>query len=279
MGPTASGKSAMALKLAQERNGEIVSADSMQLYRDLAIGTAQPTEEEKLKVAHHLVGCFPLSEKIDVYRYCRLADEKIAGIAARGHLPIICGGTGFYLKALLRGLDDLPGDDALRKKLDEKYDSDAGYTRLVNEMQKLDPQGLEKFANCRRKLIRALEVRLLSGKSILELQQGQGALRYDVEAYRLEMTPEKLRVRIAARAQKMLDSGWIDEARYALSAGLLDSPTAHQAIGYRDIGEFLAGKIDRPRLLERIVTATGQYARRQRTWFRHQHPEAQIVAL
>ncbi len=279
MGPTASGKSEMALKMAKERGGEIVSADSMQLYRGLEIGTAQPSENDRLRVPHHLVGCFPIAEKIDVYRYCELADAAISDVAARGKLPIVCGGTGFYLKALLRGLDDLPGDAALRRELDEKYDSDAGYPLLVKEMETLDPKGLEKWKLCRRKLIRALEVRLLAGKSILDLQQGQGALRYDAEAYRLEMPPETLRQRIEARAKKMLASGWIEEAQIALSQGLLDTPTAHQAIGYRAIGEYLAGKIDRGKLLESIVTSTSQYARRQRTWFRHQHPEAQLVAL
>ena len=124
-------------------------------------------------------------------------------------------------------------------------------------------------------LIRALEVRLLTGKSILELQQNPGdTLRYAVRAWKLEIPPELLAERIARRAEAMLDAGWIDEARAAIVDGLLDTPTAHQAIGYRLIAEHLAGHLTENQLLERIVTATRQFARRQRTWFRHQHPEA-----
>ncbi|MCQ2378921.1 MAG: tRNA (adenosine(37)-N6)-dimethylallyltransferase MiaA [Victivallaceae bacterium] len=280
IGPTASGKSALALETARERNGEIVSADSMQLYCGLEIGTAQPTEKERAGIAHHLVGCFPFGEKVDVYRYVKLADAAIRDISARGKLPILCGGTGFYVKALLRGLDELPGDDALRRKLDELYDSDAGYPALIEEMARRDPAALEKWRFCRRKLIRALEVVSLCGKSILELQTRRDApLRYEAEAYRIERSPEALRARIAERAEKMLASGWIEEARSAIAAGLLESPTAWQAIGYADIGRFLRGEFDRKTLLEKIVSASCRYARRQRTWFRHQHPEAKVLAF
>lgn len=278
MGPTASGKSALALKWAKERGGEIVSIDSMQVYRGLEIGTAQPTPEERSSVPHHLVGFMDIYERVEVFSFCERADAAIADIAARGKLPILAGGTGLYLRSLLYGLDDLPNDPELRAKLDAEYDSPEGEAALHARMRELDPAALEKFANCRRRLIRALEVRLITGKSLLELQGlMQPKLRYDVEAWLLDPATEVLKEKIARRAHLMLETGWIDEAMRALDAGLLATPTAYQALGYRLIAEHLKGAFDRDELEKRIVTATWQFARRQRTWFRHQHPEARVL--
>ena len=273
-GATASGKSALALQAAIKLGGEIVSVDSMQLYRALPIGTAQPTAEEKALIPHHLTGIYELSERSEVFRFCAEADAVIADIRSRGKLPILCGGTGLYLKALLYGLDDLPGDRELRKELDEKYDSEAGEILLHKRAAEVDPLAFERWKNCRRRLIRALEVFLLTGKSIVTLQQKERKLRYDVRSFTLELESTVLKERIASRAGKMLDAGWIEEARSAINAGLFSAPTAHQALGYKQIATFLNGGYDRDTLLEKLVTATWQYARRQRTWFRHQHPES-----
>lgn len=278
MGPTASGKSALALEWAEKRGGEIVSIDSMQIYRGLEIGTAQPTWEERRRIPHHLVGIRDISERVDVCDFCALADAAISDIAGRGKVPILAGGTGMYLRTLLYGMDDLPGDRELRKELDDLYDSPAGEVPLRERMLELDPAALEKFSKCRRRLIRALEVRLITGRSILELQGNlQPQLRYDIDAWKLDPEPEVLKRRIADRARKMLDSGWIEEADRTIAAGLLRSPTAHQALGYRIIGEYLRGNFDRDELEKRIATATWQFARRQRTWFRHQLPPAQVL--
>ena len=280
MGPTASGKSALALRIAREHNGEIVSADSMQLYRGLEIGTAQPTSAERAEIPHHLVGCFDFHERIDVFTFCRLADEAIASIRSRGRLPIVAGGTGFYLKSLLYGLDDLPADPALRRELDGRYDSDAAEDELRRRLAELDPAAAEKFARCRRRMLRALEVVTLTGKSILELQKRRAPrLRFAVEAMRLDPAPEELKLRIARRTDAMLAAGWIEEARSAIGRGLLRSPTAWQALGYRQIADLLAGKCDHDTMRRNIITATWQFARRQRTWFAHQHPEADVLDL
>ncbi len=279
MGPTASGKSAMALERAAACGGEIVSIDSMQLYRSIPIGTAQPTEAEQRQVPHHLVGNLELSERVDVYRFVSMAEAAIREITARGRRAVLAGGTGFYLKSLLYGLDDLPGDEALRRDLDARYDRDEAFDELRDEMAKLDPAGLAKWHDCRRKLIRALEVRLVSGRSILTFQQGARTLRYPVEAVYLEWEPAALRQRIAVRTELMLRAGWIEEAEAALAAGILETPTAHQALGYRVIGEYLAGRMSYEQMRERIVIETGQFARRQRTWFRHQHPEAKTLKM
>ena len=279
MGPTASGKSSLALKAAEMFDGEIVSADSMQLYRGLEIGTAQPTPEERKKVPHHLVGIWDIDRRADVFTFQALADEAIRDIRKRGKLPIVAGGTGLYLKNLLYGLDDMPGDRSIRQELDELYDSPEKEPLLFEKMAQLDPEALEKFRLCRRRLIRALEVKIITGKSILALQsQSEKTLRYpDITAVKLDIPPEELAKKIAVRAKKMLEDGWIEEAQAAINNGLLTSPTAHQALGYKIISSYLNGDFDFNTLYEKICAATRQYARRQRTWFRHQHPEA--VAL
>ncbi len=274
-GATASGKSSCALEAAKRYDGEIVSVDSMQLYRELPIGTAQPSAADKLAVPHHLTGIYDLAERSEVFRFCAEADSVIADVISRGKLPILCGGTGLYLKALLYGLDDLPGDRELRAELDALYDSEDGEKLLHERIAAVDPAAFEKWKLCRRRLIRALEVFLLTGKSIVELQQGsRQKLRYPVRAFIIERESGVLKKRIADRAVQMLDNGWIEEAEAAIKAGLFSTPTAHQALGYKQIDTFLKGGFNRDTLLEKICTATWQYARRQRTWFRHQHPEA-----
>ena len=272
-GCTASGKSEAALIEAERIGGEIISADSMQLYRDLPIGTAQPTAEERARVPHHLVGIFELSERASVTGFCELASRAVEDIRSRGKIPILCGGTGLYIKSFICGMDDLPADRQLRSELDAEYDRPEAEEKLFEKMRGLDPAALEKWQDCRRKLIRALEVRLLSGKSIIELQSHQICRRRPCHVRMIERDSETLKQRIAARAKKMTDTGWIGEAEQAIANGLFSSPTAHQALGYTLIAAFLTGEFSRETLIERITVATWQYARRQRTWFRHQEPQ------
>lgn len=278
MGPTASGKSRLALETAQKVNGEIISFDSMQIYRGLEIGTAQPTPEERQSVPHHLVGIYDISQRIDVYTFTDLAEKAVADVISRGKTPILAGGTGMYLRSFLYGMDDMPGDRSVRAELDALYDAPEKEEALHAKMAELDPDALEKWRDCRRRLIRALEVKIVSGKSILELQQNAPRkLRYDVRAFKLELPPEELNQKIALRTDAMLKAGWIDEAEQAIAAGLLETPTAHQALGYKIIASYLKGELSFEELKEKIIIATRQYARRQRTWFRHQHPEAQAL--
>lgn len=275
-GPTASGKSALALEVAEQCNGEIVSIDSMQLYRAIPIGTAQPDAGDLARVPHHLVGIYEFSQRAEVYTFVEMAEKAIREIASRNRVPVLCGGTGLYLKSLLYGLDQLPGDDVLKKHLDMEYDDPAELANLQARLIALgDAAVVEKFTNNRRRLIRALEVRLLTGKSILALQnEYKPVLRFKLlEALRLEHDRSILQQRIAQRTAVMLKTGWVEEARRAIAAGLLESPTAHQALGYKLINRYLQGEFDLETLEKLIVTATWQYARRQLTWFRHQHPE------
>ncbi|MBE6403623.1 MAG: tRNA (adenosine(37)-N6)-dimethylallyltransferase MiaA [Lentisphaerae bacterium] len=281
-GPTASGKSSMALDIAGKCNGEIVSIDSMQLYRIIPIGTAQPDAADKALIPHHLVGIYEIDQRAEVYTFVELAEKAIRDITSRSRVPILCGGTGLYLKSLLYGLDQLPGDNDLKKRLDKEYDDPAMLKELQNRLITLgDQQVVDKFTNNRRRLIRALEIRLLTGKSILELQnEYRPRLRYKLDdAVYLAHDRAVLQERIAARTRQMLKSGWIEEAENAIKAGLLTSPTAHQALGYKIIDRYLRGEIDLAKLEELIITATWQYARRQQTWFRHQHPELSAMTM
>ena len=281
-GPTASGKSALALQIAGELDGEIVSVDSMQLYRVIPIGTAQPTLEERAAIPHHLVGIYELDQRAEVYTFVEMADRAIADIISRGKVPVLCGGTGLYLKSLLYGLDNLPGDEQLKAQLDAQYDNPEKLAELQARLVELgDEAVVQKFTNNRRRLIRALEIRLLTGRSIIDLQgEYKPTLRYNlINPIRLEHDRSVLQDRIARRTAQMLKAGWIEEAEAAIRDGLLESPTAHQALGYKIIARYLNGEIKYPELEQLIVTATWQYARRQQTWFRHQHPELAVKAL
>ena len=280
MGPTASGKTSLALKLADDFNGEIISADSMQIYKGLDIGTAKPSAQELKKIPHHLINLYDIDQKLDVYRFVDLAEKAIREIHSRGKQPIIAGGTGFYIHALLYGLDTLPGDAKLRAELDAEYDNPDGYEKLKELMRVRDPADFERWHMHRRKLIRALEVFTLTGKSITELQTlSKPQLRFPVISWNLCWEREELKLRIAERTRIMLEAGWIEEAGNAIKDGILETPTAHQVLGYKVIGEYLAQKIDYETMRERIITNTWQLARRQITWFKKQHPETENINM
>lgn len=279
MGPTAAGKSELAFALARECGGEIVSADSMQFYRGLDIGTAKPTAEERRQVPHHLIDSMDISEKSDVFRFRTDALRIIGEIRSRGRLPIVAGGSGLYLHALVYGLDVLPAKQSLRDELDAAYDNDARFPELAAIMERECPLDFNRFYPHRRKLIRAREVFLLSGKQITELQSGENTPDPSFAQFVLVRDRADLVRRIRKRADAMLKSGWIEEAQTMLAKGLLDAPTAWQAIGYAQIGDYLAGKMTRGELLESIVIATRQFARRQATWFRNRHKEAAFLSV
>ena len=274
MGPTAAGKSELAFALARECGGEIVSADSMQFYRGLDVGTAKPLPAERRLIPHHLIDTLDISEKSDVFRFRTDAMKAIADIRSRGRLPIVAGGSGLYLHALVYGLDVLPANQELRDELDARFDNDAHFPELAAVMERECPDDFRRFYPHRRKLIRAREVFLLSGKQISELQTGDSAPDPMFAQFVLVRDRADLVARIRRRAEIMLESGWIEEARTMIARGLLQSPTAWQAIGYAQIGDYLDGKLTRPELLESIVVATRQYARRQASWFRGKHSAA-----
>ncbi|HAR64752.1 MAG TPA: tRNA (adenosine(37)-N6)-dimethylallyltransferase MiaA [Lentisphaeria bacterium] len=275
LGPTASGKSALALELARRLNGEIISCDSMAVYRDLDIGTAKPSPTERAEIPHHCLDLVDITERYDVQRFQDDAESAICGVRKRGRVPILCGGTGLYARAVLYGFSFRPSDPEIQRQVRDQYEMQ-GPENLLRELEAADP---ERAAACRdnhRHLQRTVEVLRITGS--VPQPEPDRAPRADATQFILIPTPEYSDLRIRQRVHAMLDAGWIEEAQGLIQAGLLTSPTARQALGYPLIGNYLAGSISSmSELSEKLTIATRRYAKRQRTWFRHQHPGAEIL--
>ena len=265
-GPTASGKSAVAIALAERIGGEILSVDSMQVYRGLDIGTAKPTAEERDRVPHHLVDVVGLTEPFDAARFVSLAREVIADLSARGRVPILCGGTGLYINAWLGGLGSAPPPDpALRTEL-EGLDTAA----LLDELARKDPVTLDEIdVQNRRRLIRAVEVIRLTGRPF-SLQRARwperGGAMLAGRAFGIDRDRSDLVDRIHRRVDRMFGDGLVAETAQRLTEGLRENRTAMQAIGYRQVVEHLEGKRSLWETRELVQAKTRQFARRQRTW-------------
>ena len=266
-GPTASGKSALALELAARLDGEIVNADAFQLYRGLEIVSAAPSLEEFGLFPHHLYGVLEPTESADAQRYVNLAKPVIAEIQSRGKTPIITGGSGLYLKFLTHGAAPLPtGDAALRAEMDAKP-----LEELVEQLKTLDPVEASRTALRNRRFVsRALEICILSGQKASDLRDGWEAQTAEISSHLrgvvIQRTRADLHARIALRTRAMLDGGALEEV-----AALKDiSTNCGKAIGFREIQALLAGEIDRATCEELINAATRQYAKRQETWFRRE---------
>ncbi len=267
-GPTASGKSALALAMAEKLDGEIVNADAFQLYRGLEIVSAAPSPEERAQVPHHLYGVLDPAAAADAGSYLRLARPVIADIQARGKTPVVAGGSGLYLKFLTHGPAPLPtGDAALRAELDA-----TPLEELVARLRSLDPVEAARTALKNRRFVsRALEICLLSGHKASDLRDGweaqTAALAAHLRGCVIHRTRPDLHARIARRTRAMLEGGAIAEVAALTSA----SPNCEKAIGVREIRALLAGEISRATCEERINAATRQYAKRQESWFRREH--------
>jgi tRNA dimethylallyltransferase len=274
LGPTASGKSSLALQLAQKFDGEIISCDSMQVYREMNIGSAKPTQEELDSIPHHFVDCFPIEKEYNAQLFCSLAEETMKDIQARGKLPILSGGTGLYAKMFIYGADTLPSDKSIAKDIRDHYESH-GIELLHKELEVLDKLSAERIKANDRRLMRALEAaRILKG-ALPERSFSQEA-RFPSHQFILMPEAQFSRELIHARCLEMLEEGWIQEAQTLISKGLLETPTAAQSLGYREIGDFLRDEMTFEELREKLSIKTSQYAKRQRTWFRNQHPGASI---
>ena len=266
-GPTASGKSALALEMAAQLDGEIVNADAFQLYRGLEIVSAAPGEAEKARVPHHLYGVLDPADAADAGSYMRLARPVIEEIARRGKTPVVTGGSGLYLKFLTHGPAPLPaGDAALRAALDARPLAD-----LVAQLQQLDPVEAARTALQNRRFVsRALEICLLTGGQASGLRDQWASQTRDISAslrgFVIQRPREDLHARIAGRTRAMLEGGALEE----VSALTRVSPNGEKAIGLREIRALLAGEIDRATCEERINAATRQYAKRQESWFRRE---------
>lgn len=271
LGPTASGKSSAGLHLARMMGAEIVSVDSMQVYRGMDIGTAKPTAEELRQVPHHLIDVVEASESFSAARFVELAGEAIREINGRNKKVLAVGGTALYAKALAEGIFDGPGSDAqLRRELKDRAER-MGTEALHNELAQVDPEAAGKIhPNDLRRIVRAMEVFELAGEPISSFQQqfGKANPAYNCHYVCLRREREDLHRRINGRVKEMIRAGLVDEVR-----ALLDSPgglsmQAAQALGYQEIIDNLAGKMDLEKAIEAIKIHTRQFAKRQMTWFR-----------
>ena len=269
-GMTATGKTAAALAIARRFDGELVGADSVQVYRELDIGSAKPTPGELGSVRHHLIDVLAPDRAIDAAQYAKLADDAIADIRARGKLPIVVGGTGLWLRALLRGLVALPPvDHALRARLEDEarvLGSPAMHARLAG----FDPIAAERIhPNDQMRIVRALEVFEQTGRPLGALQDehAKGAPRYEARLFVLDAPREALYAKLKARIDAMLAAGWVDEVaaiveRWGAGVRPLNS------VGYRQVRDHLVDGVGVEETRRAIYEATRIYTRRQRTWFR-----------
>ncbi len=272
VGPTASGKTALAVELCRRFNGEVVSADSMQVYQDLYVGTARPTPEEMQGVPHHLMGFLPLNTSFSVAKYAEAAHRVIADIHARGKLPVLCGGTGLYVQAVTENLtyEDQNEDRTLRDTLQQRI-RDEGIDSVFAELRSVDPDTAARLhKNDHSRIVRALELYHTTGHTLTE----QNALShsrpspYRVCGILLDFRDRAvLYDRINRRADVMLQQGLLDEARELRTCEGADTVT--QAIGYKELYAYFDGECSLEEAMERMTRATRRYSKRQLSWFHH----------
>jgi tRNA dimethylallyltransferase len=269
-GVTAAGKTGAAIALARRLGGELVGADSVQVYRGFDIGSAKPTAAELGEVRHHLLDVLDPEEEIDAARYARMADAAIADIAARGRVPIVVGGTGLWMRALLRGLVELPEvDPAVRARIEAEADA-VGAPASHERLRGVDPAAAARIhPNDRLRIVRALEVFAQTGRPLGELQaeHARGAPRYDAWLVALDRPRADLHDAIRARVRAMLAAGLIEEVR-GLVARWGPEVRPLESVGYREAKAHLSEGVPLEETERRIYKATRIYARRQRTWFR-----------
>lgn len=271
VGPTAVGKSDFALRLAGRIQGDLVSADSMQVYRGLDAATAKPDTAARARVPHHLLDLVDPGTDFSMGDFVRHAESAIAGILARGRAPIVVGGTGLYVRALLRGMAEAPQrTPRLRARL-QALASRRGLPFLHRMLRRVDPDTAARLpARDRQRILRALEVRFAAGRPLSAVLREQpfGAERYDAIKIGLTMERDRLEARIAARVDAFFARGLVEEVRGLLAAGYPEDANAWKAIGYREARAFVEGEISLAEARRRTVLETRRYAKRQRTWFR-----------
>ena len=271
-GPTASGKTALSIALAKAFDGEVVSADSMQIYRRMDIGTAKPSLEERDGVPHHMLDVADPGEPYSVARYAQEAGACVEDILARGKLPIVCGGTGLYIDGLLRGAEFQPSgtESGLREQLEGEWETH-GPERMMARLREVDPDSAARLhLSDKRRILRALEVYLATGETITVHNARTKAVppRYDAVMIGLNTEPRQILYdRIDRRVGVMLEQGLLQEARGLLEDGLLEG-TAAQAIGYKELLAYFRGEMTLEAAADLIRQKSRNYAKRQLTWFR-----------
>lgn len=285
-GPTAVGKTSLCLQVARELNAEVISCDSMQLYRGMDIGTAKATKEELAVVPHHCLDLFDVREPGNVQKYLKHARVAVADILDRGKRILVTGGSGFYLKSFLEPVcDAVQVPDEVREEVEQMH-SKGGLEVVVKRLLELNPLGVgEMDLQNPRRVLRAMERCLVSGMSVLELKEKMKGLpqpypELDKRGCILYRSDDLLKERIARRCAAMLSKGLIDEVEGLVQSGLQENPVASAAIGYREVLAYLEGKIaSREELLDALNRNTWQLVRKQKKWFRTQLASARVVDL
>ena len=272
-GPTASGKSAAAVRLCQRIGGEVVSADSMQIYRGMDIGTAKPFPDEMGGITHHLLSIAEPGENYSAAAYRDLADAAIQNVYAAGHQPVLCGGTGLYIDALTKPMSfaEHTGNDELRAELTALSETAVGKLKLHKMLEEIDPDSAARLhINDVRRVIRAIEVYRMTGRTITEQANLDKAREgnYAVVMFALDWPREVLYDRINRRVDVMMHQGLVEEVQSLLKKGLAPGSTAMQALGYKEIVDALNGRITMEEAVDAIKQGSRHYAKRQLTWFR-----------
>ena len=272
VGPTAVGKTRVAIEIAKRLGGEIVSADSMQVYRRMDIGTAKATPSERAEVPHHMLDVAEPWENYSVARYVSDAKKEVADIASRGKLPVIAGGTGLYVDSLLSGREfsESPGDSGLREKLNLEY-GELGGEKMLEKLASVDPERAGKLSpNDRKRIVRALEIYSLTGMTITEHDEQSKLSPKPYRVFKVFLNSEDrnlLYSRIDERVDLMFEEGLLNEVKALLDEGVSPDCTSMQAIGYKETALAIAGKCSLEEARDAIKQGSRRYAKRQLTWF------------
>ena len=270
-GPTASGKTALSIELAKKINGEIISSDSMQIYKDMDIGTAKPSKEEMQGIKHYLLDFVEPSRRYSVAEFKKDAEAAIEEILAKGKTPIIVGGTGLYVDSLIYGIEyqDIQLDEKYRQELEERVEKE-GLNKLYEEAKAIDSQAIEKISqNDKKRILRILEIYKATGKNKTEqeIESRKKGVKYDYKVFAINWDRETLYERINKRVDIMMKQGLIQEVEQLLQK-YNEFPTAMQGLGYKEVVEYLEGKTSKEEMIEKIKLETRRYAKRQITWFK-----------
>ena len=270
-GPTASGKTALSIQLAQKINGEIISSDSMQIYKDMNIGTAKPDQQEMQGIKHYLLDFVEPNQRYSVADYKKDAENAIEDILQKGKVPIIVGGTGLYVDSLIYGIEypNIEFDENYRKELERRVEKE-GLEKLYEEARKIDPQAMEKISrNDQKRILRVLEIYNATGKTKTEqeIESRKNEVKYDYRVFAINMDREKLYDRINKRVDIMIQKGLIEEVENLLKK-YNEFPTAMQGLGYKEVVEYIQGKVLKEDMIENIKRESRRYAKRQITWFK-----------
>lgn len=271
VGPTATGKTDLAVLLAREIPMEVINADALQVYRGFDIGTAKPTPEQQAAVPHHLIDILDPRERYSAGEFARRAHEAVDDIRSRGRLPVVVGGSGLYLRALLEGISPVPrGEPDVRRALRSRVENE-GLETLYRELEEVDPETAERIApGDTQRILRALEVAEVSGRPLSHWIDRQPFGDRRLSAVRIGLTLPRpiLYDQISARVVRMMDRGWLDEVERLLGSGLDPAFPAFQAIGYRQLVRVLKGEWSLDEAIQDIQRQTRRFAKRQETWFR-----------